>query len=62
MTMRVTIENADDSGRVIEVQQEDRPSDRESWQRSDRATLAKGEKRSWYIHAARRLVITENVR
>ena len=59
MTMRVTIENADDSGRVLEVEQQDRPADKHEWAQSDKVTLAKGEKRSWYIHAARRLLVTE---
>ena len=61
MTMRVTIENADGSGRVLQVKQEDRLPEQHDWQRSDITTLQRGERRSWYIHVGRRLVVTEEV-
>lgn len=58
MTMRVTITNADVSGRVAHVQVEDFDHDKPGV--ADEFTLGKGEARSVYIHAARRVIVTED--
>lgn len=59
MTMRVTITNADESGRVLVVRTEDRAEHDVAWKATEEVTLAKGQGQNFYVHAARRLVLTE---